>query len=146
MREVQGSTCKTVIIQHHGAVSSQKSSASFSQVQASVRTHTGSHQPGKGLIDKVVVSPAAGAGTDVVDLRTSKVRLLRYMCPHMGCGKPFSTCGHARRHSRTHDFLRPFQCPHEGCHATFTRRDNCTQHQKIRHKFQLKAHRMGDEP
>ena len=127
-------------------MSSQKRSADLSQIQAFFRTHIVSHQPGKGLIGKVVVSPAAGAGTDVVDLHTGRVRRLRYMCPHMGCGKHFSTCGHARRHSRTHDCLRPFQCPHEGCRATFTRRDNCTQHQKIRHKFQLKAHRMGDEP
>lgn len=100
---------------------------------------------GKGVINKVIVPTAHGAPSDAIDLRTGEAGQMRHVCPHPGCDKHFSTSGHARRHSRIHDCLRPFECPHQGCHATFTRRDNCTQHQRARHRFQLVAHRIGDE-
>lgn len=57
----------------------------------------------------------------------------RYICPSAGCGKHFSTSGHARRHSHIHNKLRQYTCPHAGCCATFTRRDNCTHHQRVQH-------------
>lgn len=100
---------------------------------------------GKGVISKVIVPSAPGVPSDAVDLRTGESGQMRHMCPFPGCDKHFSTSGHARRHSRIHDCLRPFECPHEGCHATFTRRDNCTQHQRARHRYQLVAHRIGGD-
>jgi hypothetical protein len=112
---------------------------------SSARMHSNGHGSGKGMISKVIVPPAPGVLSDAVDVRTGEAGQMRHMCPHTGCDKHFSTSGHARRHSRIHDCLRPFECPHEGCHATFTRRDNCTQHQRARHKYQLVAHRIGGE-
>lgn len=72
----------------------------------------------------------------------SESKETRHLCPYPGCDKHFSTSGHARRHSRIHAALRPFECPHVDCDATFTRRDNCSQHQKSRHRSQLTAHRL----
>lgn len=62
----------------------------------------------------------------------------RYPCPFLGCGKDFSTSGHARRHNRIHTNVRRFVCPHKGCHIKFTRSDNCRQHQRTLHKGQTR--------
>jgi hypothetical protein len=96
-------------------------------------------------ISKVVVDKygnfdeAAQSSNDAVAKET------RHLCPFTGCDKHFSTSGHARRHSRIHASLRPFECPHIDCDATFTRRDNCSQHQKSRHRSRLTAHRLSEE-
>ncbi|PWN86942.1 hypothetical protein FA10DRAFT_304389 [Acaromyces ingoldii] len=79
------------------------------------------------------------------DSETSAAHEVRYVCPFPGCASHFSTSGHARRHSRIHTVLEPFECPHRGCDKTFTRRDNCTQHQRARHAFQMVAYRKTAE-
>lgn len=71
----------------------------------------------KGVINKV----ATGRGGET-----------RHLCPQAGCSKTFSTSGHARRHSRIHSSLRPFQC--SSCSSTFSRRDNCVSHERSRHR------------
>lgn len=96
-------------------------------------------------ISKVVVSKSRTIdGTCRAADLGSESKETRHLCPHPGCDKHFSTSGHARRHSRIHAALRPFQCPHLDCDATFTRRDNCSQHQKSRHRSQLIAHRLHE--
>lgn len=97
---------------------------------------------GKGVINKLVVSKGIKMQGDSDGDEDHEVR---HVCPVEGCDKHFSTSGHARRHSRIHAALRPFECPHEACGATFTRRDNCTQHQRARHNSQLVAHRIPAE-
>lgn len=97
---------------------------------------------GKGVISKLVVSKGTKSQGDSDADEDQEVR---HVCPVAGCNKHFSTSGHARRHSRIHAALRPFECPHDGCGATFTRRDNCTQHQRARHNCQLVAHRIPAE-
>lgn len=79
-------------------------------------TSASSSSASKGVINKVVT----GAGGET-----------RHLCPHAGCSKTFSTSGHARRHSRIHSSLRPFQC--SSCSSTFSRRDNCVSHERSRH-------------
>lgn len=99
---------------------------------------------GKGAIGKVSVPKSQNHSIDPSENGSDSL-LTRHVCPYPGCDKHFSTSGHARRHSRIHYDLRPFECPHEGCSATFTRRDNCTQHQRARHAWQLTAHRLGED-
>lgn len=48
-------------------------------------------------------SNAASEAVESKSRRTSTIDSLgRYVCPHAGCDKTFSTSGHARRHSHTH--------------------------------------------
>lgn len=145
-RRVRGLSSSSMKLAVHdlAAASDNTGSTTSPQSASSAQMQGVIHGSGKGMINKVIVPPAPGTLSDAVDVRTGETGQMRHMCPHAGCDKHFSTSGHARRHSRIHDCLRPFECPHEGCHATFTRRDNCTQHQRARHKFQLVAHRVGD--
>jgi hypothetical protein len=112
---------------------------------ATLRRAASGDPAAKKNISKVVakkyynVDGAARSANDAVAKKT------RHLCPIAGCDKHFSTSGHARRHSRIHASLRPFECPHIDCDATFTRRDNCSQHQKSRHRSQLTAHRLSKE-
>ncbi|PWN36406.1 uncharacterized protein FA14DRAFT_179763 [Meira miltonrushii] len=146
-RRVRGLSSASMKLAVHDLASASANAGNRSPPQSasSVQTQSATHGSGKGMINKVIVPPAPGVLSDAVDVRTGEAGQMRHMCPHTGCDKHFSTSGHARRHSRIHDCLRPFECPHEGCHATFTRRDNCTQHQRARHKYQLVAHRIGGE-
>lgn len=52
----------------------------------------------------------------------------RYPCTHPGCGKTFSTSGHAARHNRIHTGSKPYRCTFPGCNASFSRQDNSLQH------------------
>lgn len=146
-RRVRGLSNASMKLAVHdlAAASANAGHNTSSQYASSAHTQSSAHNSGKGMISKVIVPPAPGVLSDAVDVRTGEAGQMRHMCPHAGCDKHFSTSGHARRHSRIHDCLRPFECPHEGCHATFTRRDNCTQHQRARHKYQLVAHRIGGD-
>ncbi|UZJ54786.1 hypothetical protein CBS101457_004106 [Exobasidium rhododendri] len=103
----------------------------------------------KGHISRVVAMKGSGVDGEIIDddddAIADGIGESRHVCPFPSCEKHFSTSGHARRHSRIHASLRPFQCPHDNCGAIFTRRDNCTQHQRTRHVTQLKAHRMSLE-
>lgn len=146
-RRVRGLSSASMKLAVHDLASAPANTSNRSPPQSasSLQSQNAGNGSGKGMINKVIVPPAPGVLSDAVDVRTGETGQMRHMCPHTGCDKHFSTSGHARRHSRIHDCLRPFECPHEGCHATFTRRDNCTQHQRARHKYQLVAHRIGGE-
>jgi len=122
---------------------SLKTSVSASN-NKSPRSPSSVQKRGEGIIGKVIIPSIYSETIDGMNFRREEAGQLRHVCPHTGCEKHFSTSGHARRHSRIHDPLRPFRCPHKGCYSTFTRRDNCTQHQKARHETVLVAHRIRD--
>lgn len=52
----------------------------------------------------------------------------RYPCKDPGCARTFTTSGHASRHAKIHEGLKPISCTFEGCPKRFTRQDNMKQH------------------
>lgn len=60
----------------------------------------------------------------------NRCTLRKFYCHFEGCGKSFTTSGHAARHNRIHTGERRFLCPVADCGARFSRQDNCNQHAK----------------
>lgn len=75
---------------------------------------------------------------------TSQSCRKRYPCNHHGCGKNFSTSGHAARHARIHTGDKPYKCTFPGCAASFSRQDNALAHFKTGHAV-TKARSTGSE-
>ncbi|UZJ55622.1 hypothetical protein CBS101457_004942 [Exobasidium rhododendri] len=112
-----------------------KSQKRASEIQAMLKVPSfKSSNRDAGIVRKVVASKGCGVDDDILhDGTAGDGEEVRHQCPYPGCGKHYSTSGHARRHSRYHVDLRPFQCPFDGCFSTFTRSDNCSQHQRSIH-------------
>ncbi|KUJ20250.1 uncharacterized protein LY89DRAFT_579108 [Mollisia scopiformis] len=61
----------------------------------------------------------------------------RYPCRYRdshGCGKTFTTSGHASRHSKIHTAEKAVGCRWPGCQKKFTRTDNMKQHLETHNK------------
>jgi len=74
--------------------------------------------------DDGATSPSA---TTPSSERPGKRYPCRYRDSH-GCGKTFTTSGHASRHSKIHTAEKAVPCTYPGCSKKFTRADNMKQH------------------
>lgn len=63
----------------------------------------------------------------------------RYPCKDPNCDRTFTTSGHASRHAKIHEGLKPIPCTHPGCPKRFTRQDNMKQHLETHRKDKARA-------
>lgn len=63
----------------------------------------------------------------------------RYPCKDPSCDKSFTTSGHASRHAKIHEGLKPISCTFEGCPKRFTRQDNMKQHLETHRREKSRA-------
>lgn len=137
----------------HTAPNSNGSRTCYSQSKITImlkKDFTAVHDSHKSSFHKNSCRDLSGDQQDesvgeMVPVKPCEGGKMRYSCPLAGCERHFSTNRHARRHSRIHLDLKPFECPHGGCGATFTRRDNCTQHQRVLHRRVVHSPRLTRE-
>lgn len=63
----------------------------------------------------------------------------RYPCKDPTCDRTFTTSGHASRHAKIHEGLKPIPCTYEGCQKRFTRQDNMKQHLETHRREKSRA-------
>lgn len=63
----------------------------------------------------------------------------RYPCKDPTCDRTFTTSGHASRHAKIHEGLKPIPCTFEGCPKRFTRQDNMKQHLETHRREKSRA-------
>ncbi|KAF3764768.1 hypothetical protein M406DRAFT_98369 [Cryphonectria parasitica EP155] len=70
-------------------------------------------------------------------------RQKRYPCKDPNCDKSFTTSGHASRHAKIHEGLKPISCTFAGCPKRFTRQDNMKQHLETHRREKSRASVRG---
>ncbi|PSR90432.1 hypothetical protein BD289DRAFT_214415 [Coniella lustricola] len=72
-------------------------------------------------------------------IKTKNGSQKRYPCKDPSCDKSFTTSGHASRHAKIHEGLKPISCTFEGCPKRFTRQDNMKQHLETHRREKSRA-------
>lgn len=70
----------------------------------------------------------------------------RYPCKDPTCTRTFTTSGHASRHAKIHEGLKPIPCTFAACQKRFTRQDNMKQHLETHNREKSRVSKQARRP